>query len=208
MDVRCGFSGERNVECPFFIDLATQTEEIMKVIFLKRCISITKNIMINFNTCSKYNFSDMFFCSCGMSRNRNIKHTLNHNGRNPINTGKKYVAIEHCSNVGIPPNIESYKKLFNKIKSKYDIVLLGASHDPFIEGVVDCRGLSLYDTFPIVKDCTAFVGRSSGNQSMMCFLPHIPLIEVDVRSKASYQECGLHPNVKKVTLPEEAERYL
>jgi len=208
MDVRCGFNGERNVETPFLIDLATQTEEIMKIIFSKRCISITKNIMINFNRCSKYNFSDMFFCSCGMSRNRTIKHALSHNGEKSINTSKKYIVIEHSSLCGIPANIVSYKKLFSRIKDRYDIFLLGSLSDPVIDGAIDCRGMSLYDTFSIVRDCSIFIGRSSGNQSLMCFLPHIPLIEVDVRPKASYQECGLHPNVKKVALPEEAERYL
>lgn len=65
--------------------------------------------------------------------------------------------------------------------------------------------MNLYDTFSVVKGCSLFMGRSSGNESLMCFLPHIPIIEVSVTIAARYSACKLHPNVIDVNEPIEAE---
>ena len=207
MDVRCGFDGPRGIGNP---ELGNKIDQIMKDVFKKETLPISKNIIRDFANCiaRKHNFSDAFFCCCGMEKDKKIKHSLIHKGQSLIKTNKKYIVVENFFRAQTPALLSSYKKLFEKIKDRYDIVSLGAAIDPIMEGMIDCRGFSLYDSFSIVKNCSAFIGRSSGNQSLMCFLHQIPIIEMDVAVSASYQECGLHPDVKKVKLPEEAEKYL
>jgi hypothetical protein len=78
-------------------------------------------------------------------------------------------------------------------------VYVGSSDDPVIEGATDARGLSLYDTFSILKQTVGFVGRSSGNQSLLAFLPDIPLFEVEVPAPASMITCKGHNNTFSVS---------
>jgi hypothetical protein len=144
-------------------------------------------------------YPGLFFGGVGVERDNSIVHQLTHNGKPTIQLPKHYVVCEHASiTFGTLPQ-SYYEEMARRLK-KLNIatVVVGAPNDPPLKGAIDARGLPLYDTFSLMKGAAGFVGRSSGNQSMMVFLRDIPLFQVQIPDLGDFELCKYHPNVYRL----------
>jgi len=140
------------------------------------------------------NFSDIFFKACEVERDFSIVHTLNHTGDYNING--RYILLEHCGKSCGSIDTETCSSIVNNLKSiNIQTVLVGAKEDAPILNCIDLRGLNLYDCFSVAKKSLGIIGKSSGNQSLFCFLRDKLIFEMEVPQGASYRTCSLHPNV-------------
>lgn len=148
---------------------------------------------------SRTSYPELFFAGAGVKRDWSVVHQLTHKGKSKKKL-KRYIIIEHASITFGNLPVAQYEDLVQRL-SKLGIasVVVGGPNDPAIKGAVDCRGLNLYDTFSVVKNSIGFVGRSSGNQSLMCFLPEIPLFEVGIPDLGAFGPCGYHDYSTRLT---------
>lgn len=138
-------------------------------------------------------FSDLFFNAVGIERDPSIMPQLTHKGKSKLVVKQPYIVLEHASvTLGTLP-VTSYSPLVKAMqKFNVPVVLIGGRRDPNVMGTVNAKGLPLYDTFSLMKHARVFVGRCSGNESMMGFLQEIPIVEVNVPQAVSFgQSC--HP---------------
>ena len=146
------------------------------------------------------NLADFFFEACGVQRDFSMRHSLVHLGKTPLDG--KYVVIEPQGVSCGWLSLDECSLLSQKLsKLGIGIVSLGGDSCPEVPGVVAKRGLSLYDSFSIVKGAVGFVGKSSGNQALMCFLggSGIPLFEAPCGSGASHASYRTYDKVIPVT---------
>jgi hypothetical protein len=153
-----------------------------------------------FEHVSAPNISDFFFRCCSMQRDFSIKHSLKHLGFAPEKPPKNpYLVLEYIADTyGKADRTRVTRLVENLSNIGITSVCVGPS-DGWVVPRADMRlGMNLYDTFSIVKGAIVFVGRSSGNQSLTCFLPSLPIFEVDVGCRDSYKTCGLHPKTTSI----------
>jgi len=177
--------------------------EILDVL-LKKCFPNNEIINIPYNLC-KYiringftNFDKMWHVANKIDRDKNIKHQLAHFGKLenlPIKLNDKYIVIEYTSysNKKIIP-LNKYVELSDKLKElNISCVYVGENTDPVIEGCIDGRGLSLYDTVTLIKNSCGFLCRGSGNECLSVFAPYINLFELN--ASVSLKTCeGYYDN--------------
>jgi len=146
------------------------------------------------------NYSEFFFSACSVKRDSSIKHEIRHLGKPTIALPNKFVCLE---NIGMTCGSISQEACAGIVSAMgsigVSVVCMGSKDNPYVNGCVDARGLSLYDSFSVVKNSIGIIGKSSGNQSLFCFLPDLPIFEVDVPECASYRDCRLSNRVTKVT---------
>lgn len=128
---------------------------------------------------------DFYFLASGVNRDYNIKHCITHNGKLSdinIKLKEKYVVLEYNSlTFGSIADLNKYDVLIKKLnKLNIDVVCVGGLSDKKLNYGIDCRGMSLYDVFTLIKNSVGFIGRNSGNQQLLEFLPDIPVFEIDV----------------------------
>ena len=195
----------RDVTSPLLMrDIVPYIDSIVrKHIPHKKVINISNNICRYYQTASDLqNYSNSFFRANNITRNFDIKHSLVHN--TSINLDRPSVFIEYCGQTCGTISLDYLNKITQKITSLgFDVIVAGSKEDPNFysnERIKDLRGYSFYDIFSYMKNCKLIIGKSSGNQSLSCFLPNIQLIEIDVPPSASYITCKLHPNVKSLSV--------
>jgi hypothetical protein len=183
----------RDVRQHWIIDgLARAVDNLAREYIRGELVHISKDVGIYWHTWmhNQTDYADLFFSACKVERDPKVKHSLVHKGKSPIDG--KYVCIENASFTLGTMDIKSVPGL--------TLVHLGGPSDPKIEGTIDRRGTPLYDTFSILKGCEAFIGRASGNQMLMSFLPDIPVFEVDVPLVCSMVNLGYHNDIRRVEL--------
>lgn len=153
------------------------------------------------------NYANLFFGGAGVERDPEIKHTLTHKGTHHEKLPERYIAVESTSiSFGTLP-VDNYVKMVNSLKAKdIETVQVGGPSDLVIPNAISALGMNLYDTFSVLKGSLAFVGRSSGNQSLMVFLPAIPVFEVEIPPLAGLTLCGYRDNVYSVGYNEFPEK--
>jgi hypothetical protein len=144
-------------------------------------------------------YPGLFFGGAGVARDLSIIHQLTHLGTPPIDLPERYIVLEHASiTFGTLP-ASYYEELTRRLdRLGIATVVVGAGSDPDVKGAIDARGMNLYDTFSIMKGACGFVGRSSGNQSMMVFLRDIPLFQVQIPNLGAFELCGYHSNAYRM----------
>ena len=172
----------------------------LNVLFEERFPNWTKFNATHF-VMSKYfgthasNISDAFFKCCGVERDFFIKHSLRHLGLPPDDVKRPYLVLEYIGqSTGRSDPAQTQNLVANLSKMGISTVCVGPADGYLAPGATMRLGINLYDTFSILKGSMAMVGRSSGNQSLACFLPNLPVFEVDVNWHISHRECRLHPN--------------
>ncbi len=136
------------------------------------------------------NYADLFFTGAGVVRDMALRHTLVHHGK-PLSG--HYVVIETTSRSHGRIGGGYYAGLIQKLNARGVAALtIGGLVDELAVGSLDYRGRDLYDTFSLIKGARAFVGRASGCQSLVYFLPDMPLFEVDVPEWGSARVCNYH----------------
>lgn len=200
MDVFPGFSCKfRHAILDKWINSALfpALDEIFKSYFPKSyTISISGNICKYWSTFGGQgnSFSDRFFRSCGINRDESIRHELKHNGEYDLK--EKYILLEYSSLAQGKIPIPECELLVKKLKNVgINTVYVGAKTDPEILGGIDARGKNMYDVFSIAKKSIGLVGKASGNLSVCCFLPNIPVFEINIIDCYGIAACGLHPKV-------------
>lgn len=183
-------------------------ELISKHLNNRKILNISHNIVnLHLARLATGNYSEVFFRANGLKRNLNVKHSLIHKTKAELR--KKTILLEFASATFGVLQEQILCEIVQKISDlNYDIVLCGSLNDNYtinpntFVDIIDLRGYDLYDVFSYAKSCNYIIGRSSGNQSLACFLPNIPLIEIDVPAFASYKDCQLHPYVRNTTSKE------
>lgn len=164
-------------------------------------LNISHSVMCRYHGGAGISFTDRFFGACGMTRDPSIVHSLTHLGSVPKDLPIPYVVFEHTGSSHGSAHPDLAKLLVSNLrKIGVATVCVGGLGSYPVPGAIMRTGLDMYNTFSIVKGATAMVGRSSGNQSLACFLPTLPVFEIDVlQVSAKYSVCKIHPNIIEPT---------
>jgi hypothetical protein len=150
-----------------------------------KCVHVSKLIVDQYRAGGFSDYADLYFKAFKIKRDDNIKHHLRHLGK--FKSVRDSVIIEPVSMTlgNIPHNA-----IVNMINNNQhlDFHIVGKDFQ-FNNLAIDSTNRSLYDTFSIMKGSKAFIGKSSGIQTLTCFLPHIPVHEVDVSNINSLRSC-------------------
>jgi len=209
MDVVPGFGLDdyRGVGCPWIARRATPD---LNNVF-EACFPSNPKLHVSYlvsqywiNGGPRENFSELFFRACSIERDFAIKHSLIHLGKSPIEG--KYIVMEPTGGSGrlSPEECSKTAKLLEP--RGIQVVILGSPHCPKVPGAINKPGIGLYDSFSIIKSAVGFVGKSSGNQSLVCFMwdSQMPLFEVGLNPSISYGQkgCRLYNPDKTIGVPE------
>lgn len=170
----------------------------------KKVLDVSCSVSLAYSKQRWSNYAKLFFNGAGIRQDPNVKHSLVHHGElsklRPDLVGKKFILIEHASlTFGTVP-VEHYRDFVARHAAQgIPSIYVGAKTDPEIPGALDGRGLSMYDTYTLAKNCHAMLAKASGNQSLMAFQPKKLVYEVDIPPAANMSVCGYHQNTKSIT---------
>lgn len=178
----------RNPWCKFCKALVTVIQKMFTGYFGNKTLNVPYSITVYLAKKPFTSFDDVWFKGCGLKRDYSVKFSLEHNGNlNDLDFDleyNKYFVIEHASLSFGKIDMSYYEKFASAVKRYgYKCVYIGGKDDPAIKGALDGRGLSLYDTFTLIKNCYGFLGRVSGNQCMVLFDNRIPVFEIGLDKK-------------------------
>jgi hypothetical protein len=184
--------------------LCPAIDAVAKKLFGDRLVNISSNVGRYYqNGWDGKSYVSLFFGAVGLKRDKAIKHQLRHLGTPTIGLPKRYIALEnHSITFGAPP-VGQYQEMTARLGDiGIAVVQVGATGVPRVNGTVDARGMDLYDTYSIVKGAIGFVGRNSGNQSLMVFRRSTPLFEAGIPAEMSYSTIDYHDRVIRLRLDE------
>jgi len=154
---------------------------------------------------------DNWVNSVGLERNWAIQHSLIHNGQLEqlsFNVKNPYVVMEIGSLSFGKGNPDRYQKISDKLKEiGINSVLIGGTDDPIVPGSIDARGLSVYDTFTLIKNSIGFMGRNSGNQCLSAFCQHVPVFQL-IDTPMDFKTIGYITNFCLIKDNENAENII
>lgn len=185
----------RNPGDPMCVKLASTIATIIQKTFPNnKIINIPDNVCSYLQHNRLFTFPSTWFASSNLNQNKSIKHELTHYGQInnlPFHISKKYLLIEHSSITYNDIDLTPIQNLIDKLKDDYNIdsVYLGSPNDPPFNNAIDARGLDLYSTITLIKNCSAFLCRTSGNTCLTVFADNINVFEISDNKTVSLTSC-------------------
>lgn len=147
-------------------------------------IDITHAIAYYYIVNKNFSFEDSLFDAAGVKKDEKIEHNLTHNGNidNLVPNSKKILCIEYDKN----PNNDIISKCNSLImqlnKSNIEFVQIGSAADTKIIAAVNKCGLSLYDTFSIIKNSIGIISIGSMSKALGLYCKDVPIFNIDADS--------------------------
>lgn len=144
-------------------------------------------------------------------RDQSIRPEIIHTGNVDVANTKPILCLETTSYANARfAKPQKYQRVINFLRERYDVVLVGGDGGMQYENAfLDFRGKSLYDTFSLFKQASAFVGRNSSNTILTAFKKDMPVVCMDMHQNhlEHLRETGYWHSIVRIDKPINIKAY-